>query len=138
MTLRDRGAAGFALLLDENVSPSLARRLNNLNIDAYHVRDRGLTGAADYVVWHRAIAEDRIVVTINIRDFVRLAARSDTHPGVITFPSGCAREEQFALLKGAVAFLTTEMNQGRSAVNRWFEVAEDGSIRVHQLPPREQ
>ena len=32
----------WKILLDENVSPSLTRRLNDLGIDAYHARDRGL------------------------------------------------------------------------------------------------
>ena len=60
----------WKLLLDENVSPSIVRRLNDLGIDAYHARDRGLSGAADHVLWRRAFEEDRILVTINVHDFV--------------------------------------------------------------------
>lgn len=127
-------AAPPKLLLDENVSPAIARRLNDLNIDAYHARDRGLSGAPDHVLWRRALAEGRTVVTINVRDFVRLAERSEPHPGIITFPSGCTRDEQFTLITGALAFVSRETSQGRSAADRWIEVRRDGSIRVHDPP----
>jgi predicted nuclease of predicted toxin-antitoxin system len=100
------------LLLDENISPFVARRLNNMDVDAYHVRDRGLTGARDDVIWRRAVEEDRVLVTINVRDFVRLAERSDVHPGVITFPSGCTRDEQFALITRALETMDKREKSG--------------------------
>jgi predicted nuclease of predicted toxin-antitoxin system len=130
----------WKLLLDENVSPSLARRLNHLGVDAYHVRDRGLSGAADHVVWRRASEEGRILVTINLRDFVRLARRSGLHAGIVTFPSGCTPAEQFTLIEGALTFLDTEAAQGRDAINRWLELDRDGSIRIHdvQRPGRQE
>jgi predicted nuclease of predicted toxin-antitoxin system len=124
----------WKLLLDENVSPSLTRRLNDLGIDAYHARDRGLTGAADHVLWRRAFEEDRILVTINVRDFVRLAERSGLHAGIVTFPSGCTPAEQYSLVEGALKFLDPEAAQGRDATNRWLELARDGSIRIHDVP----
>ena len=65
------------LLLDENVSPSNVRALSEAGHDAYHVRDRGLMGQPDHVIWRRAVDENRIVVTINARDFVRLAEREE-------------------------------------------------------------
>jgi predicted nuclease of predicted toxin-antitoxin system len=122
------------LLLDENVSPSIARRFNDLGVDVYHARDRGLRGAADHVLWRRAFEEDRILVTINARDFVGLAERSGLHAGIITFPSGCAPAEQFLLIERALQFLDSETNQGRDAVNRWIEITHDGSLLVHDLP----
>ena len=126
------------LLLDENVSPSTVRRLNALGVDVYHARDRGLPGAADHVLWRRAFDEDRILVTINVRDFVRLAERSGLHSGIITFPSGCTPAEQFSLISRALEFLNAETNQGRDAVNRWLEMARDGAIVVHDVPRRER
>jgi len=128
----------WKLLLDENVSPSIARRLNAVGVDVYHARDRGLTGAADHVLWRRAFEEDRILVTINVRDFVRLAERSGLHSGIITFPSGCTPEEQFSLIAHALEFLNAETSQGRDAVNRWLEVTRDGAILVHGLPRQER
>jgi predicted nuclease of predicted toxin-antitoxin system len=76
------------LLLDENVSPSTVRPLFAVGHDVYHLRDRGLIGQPDHVIWRRAIDESRILVTINALDFVRLAAREELHGGLVTFPSG--------------------------------------------------
>jgi predicted nuclease of predicted toxin-antitoxin system len=122
------------LLLDENVSPSISRRLNDLGIDAYHARDRALRGAADHILWRRAFEEDRILVTVNVRDFVRLAERSGLHAGIITFPSGCTPDEQFSLIERALAFFASETGERRDAVNRWLEVGRDGTIRIHDVP----
>ena len=121
------------LLLDENVSPSMTRRLNDLGVDVYHARDRGLSGAADHVLWHRAFEEDRVLVTINVRDFVRLAERSGLHAGIITFPSGCAPAEQFSLIERALQFRESEIKHGRDVVNQWVELTRDGAIIVHDV-----
>jgi predicted nuclease of predicted toxin-antitoxin system len=51
------------LLLDENISPAVVRALAADGVDAWHVRDRGLEGAADHELLDRAYAEDRILVT---------------------------------------------------------------------------
>jgi len=47
---------------------------------AVHV---GLAGAADEDVFAHAMARDQIVVTVNVGDFMRLAAAIEVHPGVI-------------------------------------------------------
>jgi predicted nuclease of predicted toxin-antitoxin system len=83
------------LLLDEAVSRSVAHRLRSLGIDAIHIGERGLANSRfpDYAVWRRAVEESRILVTINVRDFVALAKREEIHAGLITFPSGAASAE---------------------------------------------
>ncbi len=60
------------LLLDENVSPHVALALRAAGIDAVHVRDRSMFGAADREVLRRALAEDRVLVTANVADFMKL------------------------------------------------------------------
>jgi predicted nuclease of predicted toxin-antitoxin system len=117
------------LLLDENVSPRIVRQLIAAGHDVYHVRDRGLTGHSDHVIWRRAIDESRILVTINARDFVRLAEREELHGGLITFPSGSTPDQQLALIERAI----NEFSTG-SPIGRWLDVAEDGTIRVTDLP----
>lgn len=57
------------LLLDENLSPSIAVTLTREGYDVVHVRDRGLLQATDAQVFARAFDEDRIVVTFNCEDF---------------------------------------------------------------------
>ena len=51
----------------------------------------------DRVVFARAIAEDRIVVTENADDFRKLAAGVDVHPGLIILPSIARLEAQMLM-----------------------------------------
>ena len=74
--------------IDECISPSLSRHLNESGLhDAVHPRDRGRLRESDHVVFARAIAEDRIIVTATADDFRKLAEGVDLHPGLIIFPS---------------------------------------------------
>ena len=112
------------LLLDENVSPSIVRPLSETGHDAYHVRDRGLMGQPDHVIWRHAVEEDRLMVTINARDFVRLAKREELHGGLVTFPSGSPPHEQ----------PEADRLLGRDPMNRWLHIGDDGEIRSRDLP----
>jgi predicted nuclease of predicted toxin-antitoxin system len=70
------------LRLDENISPKVGEMLRDQDgLDAVHVRERGLLQAADRDVLERAYAEDRVLVTKNVEDFVKLARARDLHPG---------------------------------------------------------
>jgi predicted nuclease of predicted toxin-antitoxin system len=51
------------LLLDENLSPSIAVALRKEGLDVVHVRDRGMNAATDAAILEKAFEEDRIVVT---------------------------------------------------------------------------
>jgi hypothetical protein len=46
------------------------------------------------VLWARANADARTIVTINKGDFTRLAKNSIFHPGLLIIPSGGSRMEQ--------------------------------------------
>jgi predicted nuclease of predicted toxin-antitoxin system len=59
-------------LIDEMLPPETALELNRLGHDAVSVAGLGLTGQADPVVFDRAVAELRIVVTENVADFAML------------------------------------------------------------------
>jgi predicted nuclease of predicted toxin-antitoxin system len=43
----------------------------------------GLAGATDVAVFATAFSQDQVVVTVNVDDFITLAAGVDLHPGVI-------------------------------------------------------
>jgi predicted nuclease of predicted toxin-antitoxin system len=122
------------LLLDENVSPANVRPLSDTGHDVYHVRDRGLTGQPDHAIWRRAIDESRVLVTINARDFVRLAEQEELHGGLITFPSGSTPTEQLSLIRLAIARFELDREQGRDSMNRWLDIRADGELRVTDLP----
>lgn len=51
------------LLVDQCLSPAVAKGLRQAGYDAVHLRDRGLGGASDVEVARCAEAEDRVLVT---------------------------------------------------------------------------
>jgi len=59
-------------LLDEMLPRTVAQRLSQLGHDAVSVHDVELTGAADDDVFEFAVVQDRLIVTENFADFVRL------------------------------------------------------------------
>ena len=85
--------------MDRRVAAALAAR----GIDAVHVLDAGLAGAADVVVFDWAIGQERVIVTRDYPDFshiARVAQRAGrSFPGVL-FVSR-------ALRLGNVGVLTT-------------------------------
>jgi len=103
--------------------------------DAIHPRDRGRLREPDHVVFARAIAEDRIIVTENADDFRKLAAGVDLHPGLIILPS-VARLEAQRLMDLAIehlARLNTDRPQD-AAVNSVLTITATGLIRIDPLP----
>ena len=70
------------LLLDENLSPRLVRRLELLFPGLTHVRDVGLKQSDDIIIWEWAKANEFTVITTDA-DFVLLARRLGSPPKVI-------------------------------------------------------
>jgi predicted nuclease of predicted toxin-antitoxin system len=119
------------LLLDENISPKVAHVLCRDGIDACGVRDRGLLEATDPEVFAKAFAEDRVVVTVNVGDFQRLASRCDLHAGVVLIERGdLLRDEQIDVIRDAVA----AMIRREDMVNTLLRVALDGTMSFEILP----
>ena len=59
-------------LIDELLPPDTAAELNRRGHDATSVAELGLAGQPDPVVFDRAVAEDRVIVTENVGDFAIL------------------------------------------------------------------
>ncbi len=102
------------LLLDENISPKVATALAHEDgVYVCHARDRGLLAATDGEVLERAFIEDRVLVTANVADFVKLAHAREIHPGIVLLEDGALpRDEQIRLVRAAVAAL------GESEISR--------------------
>lgn len=85
------------LLLDEQLSPLIARLLRERDIDAQAIKgDRpDLEGASDPEVMEAAHREGRAVVTNTIRDFRPIAAARITagtgHSGLVLLPASVPR-----------------------------------------------
>jgi len=123
------------LLLDEQLSPTIAVTLRHEGVDAIHVRDRGLNAASDADLFAKAFDEDRIVVTMNVRDFEYLARTCNLHAGVVLVEdSGLDRDEQLAVVRAALALIAVEHEAGRSMVNRVLRIWADGRSRIEELP----
>ncbi|MCP1469683.1 putative nuclease of putative toxin-antitoxin system [Sphingobium sp. OAS761] len=122
------------LFIDECLSPSLARLLNESGEhDALHPRDYGRLGERDDEVLARCLAEDRIIVTENAIDFRKLVAREEIHPGLIILPN-VTRDASFTLLLAAVAHLDTLGVGSDVMVNHVLEIDVAGTLQLYSLP----
>jgi predicted nuclease of predicted toxin-antitoxin system len=61
-------------LLDEHISPHVARGCQERALDVVSLAEAGVLGAYDLTIFRHAIAHRRIVVTYNTADFARLLA----------------------------------------------------------------
>jgi predicted nuclease of predicted toxin-antitoxin system len=119
------------LLLDENISPRAALALRAAGVDAVHVRERGLLEATDVEVLERAYKEDRVLVTLNVGDFLQLARRRELHAGIVVIEqAGLLRDEQIELVRRIDAALSTQVDM----INRVLRVSLDGAMMFEELP----
>lgn len=59
------------LIVDQQLPPVLAAWFRDQGVDAVHVRDLDLTGAADTAIWAEAVRDNAVVVSRD-EDFVTL------------------------------------------------------------------
>jgi predicted nuclease of predicted toxin-antitoxin system len=122
------------LFIDECLSPQLAARLNVTGFhDAVHPLHVGRRGEPDYRVLAWCIAEDRVIVTENARDFRRLVSNTQLHPGIIILPA-IDREGTWTLLQAALAFIEERGKPMDVMVNRILEVDKSGAMTLVPLP----
>ena len=121
------------LLIDENLSPRLAQWANDDGIEAVAAVHVGLGGCSDLMVWQRAYEESRVVVTVNVADFVSLARGYELHPGVIALrEAGLGRADQWSRLREAIEF--ARIRCGGDLLNHVLEVKAPGDNVLHPVP----
>ena len=125
-------------LIDEDLSPRVARYLcEHFCFDAIAVRDRGLLGSTDSEVLDYAFAEDRILVTANIRDFEKFASLVEVHAGIVMVREGdLLVAEQIDLIANVVRVLIAESETGKDLINRVLYVSISGTTKFIDLPDR--
>jgi predicted nuclease of predicted toxin-antitoxin system len=116
-------------LLDEQLSPRIAELLRGRGHDVQAVVDRrDLAGRTDRVILEVAAAEERTVITNNVKDFRPLAAerlaRGESHAGLILLPSTRARTRgAVEMLADAIEQILREHPDGLPATERWVPPA---------------
>jgi predicted nuclease of predicted toxin-antitoxin system len=120
------------LLIDENLSPRLARWACDYGYPAEAAVHVGLAGAPDSSVFAQAFSRDQ-VVTANVGDFMLLAASMEVHPGVIALRQAeLTAEQQWLRLQDALAY--AEQTCGGDLLNCVLEVQAEGLFVLQMIP----
>lgn len=122
----------LGVLLDENLSPQVARVLQADGWDCVHVKDRSHLGRSDPEVFALAYRESRVVVTCNVGDFVALAKVSTLHAGLILINNqggSLPPPKAITLLRQLLPQLANE-----ELTNRAVWVEADWSFHIDDLP----
>lgn len=116
-------------LVDNALSPIIAKGLKEAGFDAVHVRDINMRSSADEIIFEHARQNDRIIVSADTDFGTLLALRKYSKPSVILFRTTDKRpQSQLSLLLTNIAEIEDALTAGS------IVVFEDSRIRIRELP----
>jgi predicted nuclease of predicted toxin-antitoxin system len=136
-------SSGYRLLLDENIHEGAVTGLQDLEIDTVHVRSIGLQGKPDNQILDAAIETQRILVTRDIKDYIRIvrfyinSGRQVT--GVLLVPSSFQEKEPAQLIRAIQVWIQArDLSAGITGGIAWLsqDILPDGDDRrIREVQP---
>jgi predicted nuclease of predicted toxin-antitoxin system len=118
-------------LIDECLSLDLVAEAHVRGHDATHVVFRGLQGTKDHDLIPTISGGNFVFVTNNGRDFLKLYADKEVHPGlIIIVPGGISSKLQVELFDCALDLVDTRQD----LINKVVEVSIDRSVAIRDYP----
>ena len=116
-------------LVDNALSPIIAKGLREAGFEAIHVRDIGMHSASDIVIFEYASQNDQIIISADTDFGTLLALRQYSKPSVILFRYTNKRpQSQLSLLISNITEIKNALVSGS------IVVFEDNRIRIRTLP----
>ena len=117
------------LLLDQGLPRDAAAILRSAGWDAQHVGELGLGAASDERIIEQAIAESRVVITLDADFHALVAVAGDRKPSVIRIRREGLRGPELATIVIRILEATKDALSDGALVS-----VTEKSIRMHKLP----